>query len=97
LASNQFLYEFPKVKNPLFKITMAAGLPHFAIGWARSWGRDTFISTELLLLHPHIFRNLIIGYASTMRHSLIPNLLDLGENPRYNCRDSTWWYIRAVK
>lgn len=32
-----------------------------------------------------------------MRHGLIPNLLDSGHNPRYNCRDACWWYIKAVK
>ena len=28
---------------------------------------------------------------------MIPNLLDFGNNPRYNCRDAAWWFIRGVK
>lgn len=28
---------------------------------------------------------------------MIPNLLDFGNNPRYNCRDACWWFIRGVK
>jgi len=28
---------------------------------------------------------------------MIPNLLDNGNHPRYNCRDACWWYIRGVK
>ena len=32
-----------------------------------------------------------------MKHGMIPNLLDNGNNPRYNCRDACWWFIRGVK
>lgn len=76
---------------------MAAGLPHFTTGWARSWGRDTFISIELLLLHPELCKQNILNFAKNLRHGLIPNLLDQGHNPRYNSRDASWWFIRAVK
>lgn len=75
ISSNQFINYFPNC--PLnFKILFSAGLPHFSVGWARCWGRDTFISSDLLLIHPNIFRETIIQFASALRHGLIPNLLD---------------------
>jgi len=36
-------------------------------------------------------------FASALRHGMIPNLLDNGNHPRYNCRDACWWFIREVK
>lgn len=55
------------------------------------------MSNELLLLHPAVYRDVILQYAATLRHGLIPNLLDFGHNPRYNCRDACWWFVRSVK
>lgn len=56
LSPSLALPQPPKVKNPgsgeLVDGTssFAAGLPHFSTGWARNWGRDTFISMHGLLL-----------------------------------------------
>ena len=70
------------------KITpsLAAGLPHFTGGWARCWGRDVFISLRGLFLTTGNFegaRRHILSFASTLKHGLIPNLLDSVRNPRY--------------
>lgn len=66
--------------------SLAAGLPHFAAGWARCWGRDVFISLRGLFLTTGNFdgaKKHILAFASTLKHGLIPNLLDSVRNPRY--------------
>ena len=77
--------------------SMAAGLPHFASDWARVWGRDSFISLRGLYLCTGRYedaREHILAFASVLKHGMIPNLLSAGRLPRYNSRDSIWFFLQ---
>ena len=41
-------------------------------------------------------REILFQFAACMRHGLIPNLLDGGNNSRFNNRDACWWFIKAL-
>ncbi|RMJ11680.1 hypothetical protein BHE90_012971 [Fusarium euwallaceae] len=80
--------------------SLAAGLPHFAVEWARCWGRDVFISLRGLLIGTGRFddaKEHILAFASVLKHGMIPNLLSSGDAPRYNSRDSIWFFLQCIQ
>ncbi|KAH6958488.1 glucanotransferase domain of glycogen debranching enzyme-domain-containing protein [Fusarium avenaceum] len=80
--------------------SLAAGLPHFAVEWARCWGRDVFIALRGLLIGTGRFSDAkehILAFASVLKHGMIPNLLSSGDAPRYNSRDSIWFFLQCIQ
>jgi glycogen debranching enzyme len=87
---------YPKKTVPC----LAAGLPHFAVEWARCWGRDVFISARGLYLGTGRYEDCkehILAFASVMKHGMVPNLLSSGGEPRYNARDAIWFMLQTIQ
>lgn len=87
---------YPKKAVP----SLAAGLPHFSVEWARCWGRDVFISARGLYLGTGRYaecREHILAFASVLKHGMIPNLLSSGDAPRYNARDAIWFMLQTIQ
>ena len=87
---------YPSKSTP----SLAAGLPHFSSSWARCWGRDVFISLRGLYLaigRCDEAREHIKAFASVLKHGMIPNLLSDGKRPRYNSRDSVWFFLQSIQ
>jgi len=80
--------------------SMAAGLPHFSSDWARCWGRDIMISLRGLMIATGRWADAkehILAFASVLKHGMIPNLLGSGKLPRYNSRDSIWFFLQCIQ
>ena len=80
--------------------SLAAGLPHFAQDWARCWGRDTMIAMRGLLICTGRFdeaKEHLLCFASLVKHGMIPNLLGSSKLPRYNSRDSVWFFLQNIQ
>ncbi|KAF9919336.1 hypothetical protein BX616_007060 [Lobosporangium transversale] len=87
--------------HPINKMPcLAAGLPHFTYRHMRTWGRDVFISLRGILIVTGQYqaaKEHILAFASSLKHGMIPNLLDSLRYPRYNSRDSVWWFFQSVQ
>jgi glycogen debranching enzyme len=62
--------------------------------------RDILISFNSLFLIPKLFyeaKIILKLIGSTIRYGLIPEKIDSSNNYRYNSRDISWFYIKAIK
>ena len=80
--------------------SLGAGLPHFATDWFRVWGRDTMIAMRGLLTCTGRYdeaKEHLRCFASLVKHGMIPNLINSGKLPRYNSRDSVWFFLQNIQ
>ncbi|KAH0569283.1 Glycogen debranching enzyme [Spironucleus salmonicida] len=93
---SKIMWKHVKPANPLVNISLCAGFPHFFDGMFRSWGRDIALGLTGMVPDQISRRVMIVSTASLLRHGLLPNLQDSGRIPRYNCRDSVWFWLCNV-
>lgn len=93
-------FEHPVLESLKSLPSLSAGITHFCTGQMRSWGRDSMISLRGLITstgrHEYA-RSVLVATAAMLWNGLLPNLLDSGHSPRYNCRDSCWWFLQALQ
>ena len=88
------------INKNLLNISISSGLPFNEIAEKRMHFRDVLISFKSLFLIPKYFEEaetILKIIASTIRHGLIPDQFNCGKNPRYNSRDTCWYFINAIK
>lgn len=103
IVQNNIDYFCSRVDGDMRRVpSLSAGLEFFTAQHMRVWGRDTFISFAGIFLNPLALLAdglcHVLAFASCAKHAfLIPNLLDSGRFPRYNCRDATWFFVKACQ
>ena len=81
-------------------ISISKGFPNNEVGFNRMYLRDLLISFRSLFLISKFYndaKNILKIIASSLRHGLIPDRFDSGKKPRYNSRDTCWYFINAIK
>lgn len=80
---------------------LAAGLPFNSFGSSRRRGRDTFIAFQGLYLVTGRYKEgqrEILEFATAVQEGVVPNHLSPETGTfEYHTRDTTWWFIRAVR
>ena len=99
--SSSFMHDLTKnLNNSIQNFSISKGIPYNTVGSERMYFRDTLIGFKSLFLISNSYKegkNILKIIASCLRHGLIPDFFDQGEKPRYNSRDTCWYFINAVK
>ena len=98
---SSFMHDLSKnLNNSIQNMSISKGIPYNTVGSERMYFRDTLIGFKSLFLISDSYKegkNILKIIASCLRHGLIPDHFDEGEKPRYNSRDTCWYFINAVK
>ena len=99
--NSSFVHDLSKRQNNLIpNISISKGIPNNVVGSERVYFRDILIGFKSLFLISNSYsegKNILKIIGSCLRHGLIPDYFDNGEKPRYNSRDTCWYYINAIK